>query len=107
MPTQDTHEEEADDDDDMAEISRGGPLDLPSFKTGFTSPIKAALAEDARRASGLHDDSGIGMGIDEHHDLDADALEAEKEAKKFNKRDWFLSSDPVEPGSGVSAAMVS
>ncbi|KAK5079712.1 hypothetical protein LTR70_006464 [Exophiala xenobiotica] len=107
MPTQGTHEEEEDDDVDMAEISRGGPLDLPSFKTGFTSPIKAALAEDARRASGLHEDSGIGMGIDEHHDLDADALEAEKEAKKFNKRDWFLSSDPVEPGSGVSAAMVS
>ncbi|KAK5944663.1 hypothetical protein PMZ80_001863 [Knufia obscura] len=103
MPTQASQEEE--DDDDMAEISRGGPLDLPSFKTGFTSPIKAAMAEDARRASGLHEDSGIGMGVDEHHDLDADAMEAEREAKKFNKRDWFLSSDPVEPGA--SATMVS
>ena len=106
MPTQGTHEEE-EDDDDMAEISRGGPLDLPSFKTGFTSPIKAAMAEETRRTSALHDDSGIGMGIDENHDLDADALEAEKEAKKFNKRDWFLSSDPVEPGNGASATMVS
>lgn len=86
------------DDDDMAEIARGGPLDLPSFKTGFTSPLKPA---DSRRASGLHDDSGIGM--DDHSGLDADALEAEKEAKKFNKRDWFLSSDPVEPGPGLAA----
>lgn len=88
------------DDDDMAEIARGGPLDLPSFKTGFTSPVKPA---DSRRTSnGLHDDSGIGMGIEEHSGLDADALEAEKEAKKFNKRDWFLSSDPVEP-AGLAA----
>lgn len=82
------------DDDDMAEISRGGPLDLPYFKTGFTSPLKAAEAQ--RRASGLHEDSGIGMGLDDHH-ADNDAIEAEREAKKFNKRDWFLSSDPVEP----------
>lgn len=82
------------DDDDMAEISRGGPLDLPYFKTGFTSPIKAAEAQ--RRSSSLHEDSGIGMGLDDQH-VDNDAMEAEKEAKKFNKRDWFLSSDPVEP----------
>lgn len=90
-----------DDDDDMAAINQGGPLDLPSFRTGFTSPVKGG--DDARRTSGLHDDSGIGMGIDEEHEHahDADALEAEKEAKKFNKRDWFLSSDPVEPGHGV------
>lgn len=92
------------DDDDMAEISRGGPLDLPSFRTGFTSPMKPV--HDPRRTSGLHEDSGIGMGLEEHHSLDADALEAEREAKKFNKRDWFLSSDPVEP-TGIAAALVS
>ena len=96
--TEDTTVED-EDDDDMAEISRGGPLDLPSFRTGFTSPAKPT--HTPRRASGLHDDSGIGMGIDEHHGLDPDALEAEKEAKKFNKRDWFLSSDPVEPAANA------
>lgn len=91
---------EIDDDDDMAEINQGGPLDLPSFRTGFTSPVKPSGDVSVRRTSGLHDDSGIGMGIDEHvTGLDADTLEAEKEAKRFNKRDWFLSSDPVEPGS--------
>lgn len=96
-----------DDDDDMAAISQGGPLDLPSFRTGFTSPVKGG--DDTRRTSGLHDDSGIGMGIDEEHEHghDPDALEAEKEAKKFNKRDWFLSSDPVEPGHGIGVTMVS
>lgn len=95
------------DDDDMAAINQGGPLDLPSFRTGFTSPVKGA--DDVRRASALHDDSGIGLGIDEDHEHvhDPDALEAEKEAKKFNKRDWFLSSDPVEPGHGVGITMVS
>jgi len=94
-----------DDDDDMAEINQGGPLDLPSFRTGFTSPVKPSHATP-RRTSGLHDDSGIGMTIDEHvGGLDADALEAEKEAKKFNKRDWFLSSDPVEPSHGAVIAL--
>lgn len=84
-----------DDADDMAEINRGGPLDLPSFKTGFTSPIKPQDNVRASDANALHDDSGIDLGIT--HDVDPDAIEAEREAKKFNKRDWFLSSDPVEP----------
>lgn len=98
-----------DDDDDMAEINQGGPLDLPSFRTGFTSPMKPSNDTSVRRTpSGLHEDSGIGMVIDEHvTGLDTDTMEAEKEAKKFNKRDWFLSSDPVEPGSGVLGALVS
>lgn len=105
VPTAETHTAVADDDDDdeMAEISRGGPLDLPSFRTGFTSPMKPADVPQ-RTSMGLHDDSGIGMGVDENsgHVEDADALEAEKEAKKFNKRDWFLSSDPVEPANNAA-----
>ncbi|EXJ79743.1 hypothetical protein A1O3_08026 [Capronia epimyces CBS 606.96] len=82
---------EVDDDEtdaELDELRRGGPLDLPSFHTGLSSPVK-------RQAGGHpHDDSGIDLG------LDVDA-EAEKEAKKFNKRDWLLSSDPVDSPIGL------
>ena len=79
-------------DAELDELSRGGPLDLPSFHTGLSSPVK--------RASGAnpHDDSGIDLGLD----IDA---EAEKEAKKFNKRDWLLSSDPVDSPIGLGVTV--
>ena len=73
-------------DADLDELRQGGPLDLPSFHTGLTSPIKGR--------GGNHDDSGIDLGLD----LDT---EAEKEARKFNKRDWLLSSDPADPALGL------
>ena len=74
-------------DADLDELRHGGPLDLPTFHTGLTSPVKG-------RPAGAHDDSGIDLG------LDVD-IEAEKEARKFNKKDWFLSSDPVDPALGL------
>lgn len=74
-------------DADLDELRRGGPLDLPSFHTGLSSPIK-------RQQASTLDDSGIDLG------LDVD-IEAEKEARKFNKRDWLLSSDPVDPPIGL------
>ncbi|KAJ9612421.1 hypothetical protein H2200_004018 [Cladophialophora chaetospira] len=77
-------------DADLDELRHGGPLDLPSFHTGLTSPVKG-------RVPGPHDDSGIDLG------LDVD-VEGEKEARRFNKKDWFLSSDPADPvGLGVMA----
>ncbi|OQV08221.1 RFX DNA-binding domain-containing protein [Cladophialophora immunda] len=82
--------QEIDDDEtdaELDELRRGGPLDLPSFHTGLSSPVK-------HRAAGNHDDSGIDLG------LDVD-VEAEKEASKFNKRDWLLSSDPADPAMGL------
>ena len=74
-------------DADLDELRQGGPLDLPSFHTSLTSPVKG-------RGAGNHDDSGIDLG------LDVDT-EAEKEARKFNKRDWLLSSDPADGGIGL------
>lgn len=74
-------------DADLDELRRGGPLDLPSFHTGLTSPIKG-------RTGPNNDDSGIDLG------LDVD-VEAEKEARRFNKRDWLLSSDPADPAIGL------
>ena len=43
----------------------------------------------------MNDDSGIGLGIDDSL-LDEQGV---KEARKFNKSDWFMSSDPVEGGT--------
>ncbi|EXJ80455.1 hypothetical protein A1O1_08600 [Capronia coronata CBS 617.96] len=83
--------QEVDDDEtdaELDELRRGGPLDLPSFHTGLSSPVKRQPGPQA------HDDSGIDLGLD----IDA---EAEKEAKKFNKRDWLLSSDPVDSPIGL------
>ena len=74
-------------DADLDELRHGGPLDLPSYHTGLTSPVKG-------RVTGPHDDSGIDLG------LDVD-VEGEKEARRFNKKDWFLSSDPVDPAMGL------
>ncbi len=74
-------------DADLDELRHGGPLDLPSFHTGLTSPVKG-------RVPGPHDDSGIDLG------LDVD-VEGEKEARRFNKKDWFLSSDPVDAAMGL------
>lgn len=82
---------EVDDDEtdaDLDELRRGGPLDLPSFHTGLSSPVKR------QPGAHPHDDSGIDLG------LDVDT-EAEKEARKFNKRDWLLSSDPAEAPIGL------
>jgi hypothetical protein len=73
-------------DADLDELRQGGPLDLPSFHTGLTSPVKGQAE--------LHDDSAIDLGLE----VDADA---EKEARKFNKKDWFLSSDPADPAVGL------
>ncbi len=63
-------------------------MDLPSFHTGLSSPVKQ------QRGGHVHDDSGIDLG------LDVDT-EAEKEARKFNKRDWLLSSDPADAPMGL------
>lgn len=88
-----TNEVDGDETDaELDELSRGGPLDLPSFHTGLSSPIK-------RQPGGNpHDDSGIDLGLD----ID---IEAEKEAKKFNKRDWLLSSDPVDSPIGLGVTV--
>lgn len=48
--------------------------------------------------AGGNDDSGIDLGLD----IDP---EAEKEAKRFNKRDWLLSSDPADAGIGVGVVV--
>ena len=81
-----SHEADGDDTDaELDELRRGGPLDLPTIHTGLTSPMKAPEHQ--------HDDSGIDLGLD----IDVD----NKEVKKFNQRDWFLSSDPVEQGTGL------
>ncbi|KAI1617903.1 regulatory factor X [Exophiala viscosa] len=90
IPTGEEATQDIDDDAtdaDLDELRRGGPLDLPSFHTGLSSPIK-------RQQANTLDDSGIDLG------LDVD-IEAEKEARKFNKRDWLLSSDPVDPPIGL------
>ncbi|KIW71621.1 hypothetical protein PV04_03763 [Phialophora macrospora] len=76
-------------DADLDELRHGGPLDLPSFHTGLTSPVKG-------RGPGNQDDSGIDLGLDVEVDVDA-----EKEARRFNKKDWFLSSDPADSGIGL------
>ncbi|KIW96819.1 uncharacterized protein Z519_02210 [Cladophialophora bantiana CBS 173.52] len=86
---QQANQEVEDDETDaeLDELRRGGPLDLPSFHTGLSSPVK-------HRGAGNHDDSGIDLG------LDVD-VETDKEARKFNKRDWLLSSDPADPAMGL------
>ena len=107
LPEMPQHNDEEDTDAEMDELRRGGPIDLPSFPTGLTSPIKKIpqqaphlpphLSQNMQGAVG--DDSGIDLGMDVDH-------EGVTEAKKFNKRDWFLSSDPVEGGGlglGVTA----
>lgn len=96
---------EEDTDAEMDELRRGGPLDLPSFRTGLTSPIKQD--DHVTRDNQAHiDDSGIDLGLDMASGTDPDAIEAEKEVKKFNKRDWLLSSDPVEaPMSGLGVVV--
>lgn len=84
-------------DAEMDELQRGGPLDLPMFRTGFSSPVKQQdHSVFSKQADPSVDDSGIGLSLDDQ--ADPDTLEAEKEAKHYNKRDWLLSSDPAEPG---------
>lgn len=91
------------DDAEMKVINRQGPIDLPSFTTGLTSPVKKAAPEAPRlpqhlvHSGEVHDDSGIGLGMD----IDP---EAAGEARKFNRKDWFMSSDPVD-GPGMGAGM--
>ncbi|KAK5230068.1 hypothetical protein LTR72_001603 [Exophiala xenobiotica] len=75
-------------DADLDDLRQGGPLDLPSFHTGLSSPIKRPQGNNSI------DDSGIDLGLD----ID---IEAEKEARKFNKRDWLLSSDPADAPIGL------
>lgn len=97
LPQRRTEEQatrEIDDDEtdaDLDELRQGGPLDLPSFHTGLSSPVK-------QQRGTTHDDSGIDLG------LDVD-MEAEKEAKKFNKRDWLLSSDPADASVGLGVVV--
>jgi regulatory factor X, other len=87
-----------DDDDADMDAIRQGPIDLPSFTTGLTSPVKKPAPEAPRLPQHLNenevDDSGIGLG------LEVDT-EAAGEARKFNKKDWFLSSDPIDGPVGV------
>lgn len=91
--THEAHDMDGDETDaDLDELNRGGPLDLPSFHTGLSSPIKRQSRGNAQ------DDSGIDLGLD----ID---IEAEKEAKKFNKRDWLLSSDPVDAPVGLGVVV--
>ncbi|RMZ91988.1 hypothetical protein DV736_g769, partial [Chaetothyriales sp. CBS 134916] len=109
-----------DTDAEMDEITRGGPLDLPSIHTGLTSPIKlqsapgnnihttmqASVARHLMQhhhsvaSASMGDDSGIGLDLD-----DQDHDENLKEARKFNKRDWLLSSDPVDSQAGVGLGL--
>ncbi|RMZ85983.1 hypothetical protein DV737_g217, partial [Chaetothyriales sp. CBS 132003] len=110
-----------DTDAEMDEITRGGPLDLPSIHTGLTSPVKlqsapgnihtavmqASVAKHLMQhhhhtvaSASLGDDSGIGLDID-----DQDHDENLKEARKFNRRDWLLSSDPVDGQAGVGLGL--
>ncbi|KAK6365249.1 hypothetical protein LTS17_011482 [Exophiala oligosperma] len=86
QPPQDVDDDAT--DADLDELRQGGPLDLPSFHTGLSSPVKRQHGNNAL------DDSGIDLGLD----ID---VEAEKEARKFNKRDWLLSSDPADPPVGL------
>ena len=101
-------------DEDMDEITGGGPLELPSIHTGLTSPVKLQPTQGninhragnmAKHIMQNHnngmDDSGIALEAD-----DDDHDEGMREARKFNKRDWLLSSDPVDVqgvGLGVTA----
>jgi len=91
-----------DTDAEMDELRRGGPLDLPSIHTGLSSPIKGQQQQQHNKNNNnnnpANDDSGIDLGLD----IDA---EAEKEAKKFNKRDWLLSSDPVDGPIGLGVVV--
>ncbi|RMD41457.1 hypothetical protein DV735_g3655, partial [Chaetothyriales sp. CBS 134920] len=109
-------------DAEMDEITRGGPLDLPSIHTGLTSPIKHEAAPvnnihtTAMQATvatqlmphhhhvtsaSMADDSGIGLDLDDQdHDI-----ENLKEARRFNKRDWLLSSDPVDGQAAVGLGL--
>jgi regulatory factor X, other len=81
-------------DGDMDDLHRGYNFALPSLGlTGVSSPLK--MAKTPGRA-GINDDSGIDLGLD----IDPDG---EREARKFNKKDWLLSSDP--PEGGLSLAM--
>ena len=102
------HEDE-DTDAEMDELRRGGPIELPSFTTGLTSPMKSPMKRAPPQAphlpahlsgqAAVGDDSGIDLGMD----VDMEGVD---QAKRFNKRDWFLSSDPVEGGGagvGVTA----
>ena len=95
---------EPDDDTDEVDFEtmpRDAVLDLPSIHTGLTSPTKRPPPQHHTHASHLignrdmNDDSGIGLGIDDSM-LDEQGV---KEARKFNKSDWFMSSDPVEGGT--------
>ena len=109
LPELPQHNEDEDSDAEMDELRRGGPIDLPSFPTGMTSPIKKIPQQAphlpphlSHNGGGIGDDSGIDLGMD----VDVDHELAVTEAKKFNKRDWFLSSDPPEVigvGLGVTA----
>ena len=112
-----THHEDEETDAEMDELTRGGPLDLPSIHTGLTSPVKLRptqgnmqmhmkaakhIMQQHAGNNSMVDDSGIDLGIDgEDHDHD----EGLKEARKFNKRDWLLSSDPVDV-QGVGLGVV-
>lgn len=96
MPQADPNDTDA----EMDEINRAEPLKLPSYP-GYTmsSPLKMSKTPMRAGVGGVADDSGIDLGLD----LDAEAL---SHAKNFNKNDWFLSSDPVEPGVGVGSGVV-
>ncbi|KAF7846538.1 hypothetical protein BT93_L4185 [Corymbia citriodora subsp. variegata] len=105
QPTNTIHDHELDIDTEMAEIN-GPTLDLPTFRTGFTSPMKPMHLHDLRgptpaKPGHQHDDSGIEMSLLE----DGKEGDTSKSGKKhFSSRDWFLSSDPVQPvGQGVGA----
>lgn len=107
MPQHPSVAVDPDTDAEMEEISRAGPLNLPSFPNyNLSSPLKMSKTPMRRPmlgkgdtgggAAGMNDDSGIDLGLD----IDAEAV---GEAKKFDRRDWFLSSDPVVDvgGQGV------
>lgn len=101
LPSLPPEPEDDTDEVDFDEMPHGQQIDIRSIHTGLTSPIKKPQAHShpSHLIGGLNDDSGIGLGIDDSV-LDEQGM---KEARKFNKSDWFMSSDPVE-GVGVGVA---
>lgn len=84
-------------DPDLHELTRGGPLDLPSYKM-ISSPVKGysplkGLSPVKRLPLNLHDDSGIAMLDDVRKASLGDDLD---EVGRNLRRDWMLNSDAVD-----------
>lgn len=93
---------EDDDDEEMNQIRRSGPLDLPSIGLN-SSPLKRLLQQTPGRAKEIlggiaHDDSGIDLGLDLEiggDERSPSKVNAEETLKKI-RRELGLWSDPVD-----------